>query len=122
MHKIINIKHTLTLDQTVTNWTCTTDCTVLAGDKYPSCKSNAGSRMYCLDQIMELPVKEKLEGNCDPKYKKISPYHTACLPPVPYVVKTGMSDEDKKAIIDLHNWWRRNVTMPAAAMRKLVSY
>ena len=60
-----------------------------------------------------------LVGHCEKKYKDVSPFHTACLPPQPYVTKTGVTEEEKAILIDLHNTWRRSVAVPAAGMPKM---
>jgi uncharacterized protein YkwD len=41
------------------------------------------------------------------------------LPPVPYVTKTGVTEDERKMLVDLHNAWRRNVSVPAAGMKKM---
>jgi hypothetical protein len=77
--------------------------------------------MFCLEKILtKAQLEKKPVGNCLEKYRNISQFHTACLAPLQNVAKKGVSAADKKAIVDLHNDWRRKVDVPAAGMVKMV--
>jgi hypothetical protein len=62
-----------------------------------------------------------LDPNCPEKFKKI-PYHTGCLRTSKYAVKLGLSDQDKKEIVELHDKWRMNTEVPAKQMLKMVRF
>ncbi|XP_067656171.1 uncharacterized protein [Haliotis asinina] len=55
---------------------------------------------------------------CNERLQQV-PDHTACLQPSPVVKKSGVSEDDKKVIIDEHNRYRSGVQPPATNMLKV---
>lgn len=109
-------------DMRKTEWKCKSPCEKYHGEEYPSCKSNAmHKRMYCVDKIKFLTDSDSTlhDPKCPAKYKNRNKDHTACLNPSKYVVKTGITDQEKKDIVALHDRWRMNVVKPAAKMMKM---
>ncbi|CAF0713214.1 unnamed protein product [Brachionus calyciflorus] len=103
------------IDYFKSNWVCVDNCRVI--DKYPQCQLSNGRVKYCLEKLInstQTPV-----GSCAKEYSDISPYHTACLPARPNVIKAGVSLQDKVEILALHNNYRRNTTVKGTRMQKI---
>ena len=104
-------------DTTKTNWVCNTKC--YDDDEYPFCYTKNNQQLFCLDKIKSINLNVKPEAHCRPEFLNISKVHTACLAPLTNVAKFGVSEAEKKEIVDLHNKWRRDVPMMASAMMKM---
>lgn len=108
-------------DMKKTIWECKGKCEKYRGDEYPSCKSNYhGRRRYCTEEIKYLADSDAtaLAEDCPNRYSN-TPMHTACLATSKYAVKIGVTDQDKKEIIELHDKWRTNLKEPAKNMMKM---
>ncbi|XP_060556365.1 cysteine-rich venom protein-like isoform X2 [Ruditapes philippinarum] len=62
--------------------------------------------------------RRKRQISCEEKYRVITPGHTACLPPSRKFVSegAGVSENEKKIIVDIHNTVRREVSPTASNM------
>lgn len=108
-------------DMRQTDWKCVGKCMLYRKDTYPSCRSNKRRRrIYCTDDIKYLVDSdtEPSTDKCPEKYKKI-PLHTGCLATSKYVTKEGLTEADKKNIVDLHDQYRMKVKTPAKSMMKM---
>lgn len=107
-------------DRRKTDWKCVGPCENYNGEKYPSCESDKNKRIYCTDEIKYITDSDSsaTTDDCAEKFKEI-PFHTYCLATSKYVAKEGLSKEDQKAIVDLHNKYRMSQKTPAANMMKL---
>ncbi|XP_053384407.1 cysteine-rich venom protein-like [Mercenaria mercenaria] len=76
--------------------------------------------LYLIDTMQArgggMSNKRKRSGSCELRYKKIEPEHSACKAPSSQLVKSGVSSQDQKLIVDLHNEERRIVSPPASDM------
>ncbi|XP_053384402.1 cysteine-rich venom protein ENH2-like isoform X2 [Mercenaria mercenaria] len=62
--------------------------------------------------------RRKRQVNCEEKYRVITSRHTACLPPSSKFIarNAGVTEKEKKVIVDIHNTVRREVSPPARNM------
>lgn len=108
-------------DMRKTEWKCKGGCSNYKNDEFPTCRSDQRGRMYCVDKIKFLTNSDStlLDPKCPAKYKNRNKHHTACLNPSKYAVKVGLSDQDKKEIVDLHDKWRMAAEKPGKHMMKM---
>ena len=81
-----------------------------------------GGRLLCGGHYLQPPGIKFWWFQCDIKYRRVSANHTACLSGD---TSSGVSNYNKKYIVQLHNYYRRNVhkynKQPKAAnMQKMV--
>lgn len=68
--------------------------------------------------FVDLPGHISSETKCPRKFHGITG-HTACIPTNPNVLQSGITDADKRLIVDIHNKYRTMVQPPACVMFKL---
>ncbi|CAF1050023.1 unnamed protein product [Adineta ricciae] len=98
-----------------------TGCSLLSKSAaYKQCKTNNTDfpTIYCPDA--KKPTTKTIKGrrtNCEQKFKSISDVHTKCFQPSPFAVKVPITDDEKQALLDMHNQYRAAV--PSEHMFKL---
>ncbi|XP_036363357.1 uncharacterized protein LOC115217114 isoform X1 [Octopus sinensis] len=101
----------------------------LQGRQNPTECYNKYEEVHSFDSLLTFvksPLKAELEesalgyslNNCPRKYHGIA-NHTACISKSPHAYKSGLTDEDRKIILDLHNLFRKDVNPAACDMLKL---
>ncbi|CAF1386082.1 unnamed protein product [Adineta steineri] len=82
-----------------------------ASSPFQQCKTFDGTTIYC-PPALDKPKSNYPNGrlpNCDPAYQALSPNHTMCYAPSDYCVEITIDDDQKQAILDVHNAYRAAV-------------